>query len=54
MFSEVFFFFLFLVISLIEREVKEEENVLSTVSVSKSILKLLFYKSGCKGKNFKA
>ena len=52
MFSEVFFFFLFLVTSLIEREVKEEENVLSTVSVSKSILKLLFYKSGCKGKNF--
>ncbi len=51
--SEVFFFFLFLVVSLIEREVKEEEeNVLSTVSASKSILDCFRFKSGCKGKNF--
>jgi len=49
MFSEVFFFFLFLVISLIEREVKEEENVLSTVSVSKSISRLsVSWKAGAK------
>ena len=49
MFSEVFFFFLFLVISLIEREVKEEENVLSTVSVRKSISRLsVSWKAGAK------
>jgi len=43
-----FFFFLFLVVSLCEREIKEEE-VLSTVSVSKSISRLtISWKAGAK------
>ena len=46
--SKVFFFFLFLVVSLCEREIKEEE-VLSTVSVSKSISRLtISWKAGAK------
>ncbi|RHL02420.1 hypothetical protein DW036_25070, partial [Bacteroides sp. AF39-11AC] len=47
--SKVFFlFFLFLVVSLCEREIKEEE-ALSTVSVSKSISRLtISWKAGAK------
>ena len=54
MISKVFFFFLFLVVSLCEREIKEEEEVLSAASIREAdSVSASSRKAGAKVRTFK-